>query len=166
MLKCDTWMLPLENLTITDIWDGFGKLPIPPLYNIVVLNCNWGNQGWLNQPNEHIFGSSTLTLQLWLFNSISPMCIPVSFRFALGDSTALSETIATELMTEPMLTTDTALHLQSHCGFCWMSVITKDETNLNIKLDIINYVNTVYQQVPTADPAVLAKTIGWVLLRV
>ena len=43
-------MLPLEKLTITDIWHGLGKLPIPLLYSIVVLNCNWGNQGWLNQP--------------------------------------------------------------------------------------------------------------------
>jgi len=50
MLKCATWMLPLEKLTITDIWHGLWKLPIPLLYIIVALNCNWGNQGWLNQP--------------------------------------------------------------------------------------------------------------------
>ena len=43
-------MLPLEKLTITDIWHGLGKLPIPLLYSIVVLNCNRGKQGWLNQP--------------------------------------------------------------------------------------------------------------------
>jgi len=43
-------MLPLEKLTITDIWHGLWKLLRPLLYSIVVLNCNWGNQGWLNQP--------------------------------------------------------------------------------------------------------------------
>ena len=73
---------------------------------------------------------------LWLSNVHSSQLL------FLGDSTALSETITTEFMTEPMLTTDTALHLLFHCGFCWISVVTKYETNLNIKCHLAYFSGT------------------------